>query len=50
MSLTNAIRRSVAAGASLVITYGASATLVAAQEVKDVPVLFVDVYDRNNFV
>ena len=45
MSLTNSIRRSVAAGADLVITYGASATLVAAQEVKDVPVLFADVYD-----
>lgn len=45
MSLTNAIRRSVAAGANLVITYGASATLVAAQEVTDVPVLFADVYD-----
>jgi putative tryptophan/tyrosine transport system substrate-binding protein len=45
MSLTNAIRRSVAAGANLVITYGTSATLVAAQEVTDVPVLFADVYD-----
>jgi len=45
MSLANSIRRSVAAGASLVITYGAPATLVAAQEVKDAPVLFVDVYD-----
>jgi len=45
MSLTNSIRRSVAAGANLVITYGTAATLVAAQEVTDVPVLFVDVYD-----
>jgi len=45
MSLTNSIRRSVAAGASLMITYGAAATMVAAQEVKDIPVLFVDVYD-----
>lgn len=45
MSLTNSIRRSVAAGAELLVTYGAAATLVAVKEAKDIPVLFVDVYD-----
>lgn len=45
MSLTNSLRRSVAAGADLVITYGAMSTALAADLVKDVPVLFGDVYD-----
>lgn len=45
MSLTNSIRRSLAAGAEVLITYGASATLIAAKEAKDVPILFADVYD-----
>jgi putative ABC transport system substrate-binding protein len=45
MSLTNSIRRSLAAGAELLITYGASATLVAAKEAGEIPILFADVYD-----
>lgn len=45
MSLTNSVRRSIAAGADLIITYGAPATLAALQETKEVPILFADVYD-----
>jgi len=45
MSLTNSIRRSVMAGAKLLVTYGAAAALVAKEEAKDVPVLFAEVYD-----
>jgi len=45
MSLTNSIRRSVMAGAKLLVAYGASAALVAKEEAKDVPVLFADIYD-----
>ncbi|PLX80487.1 MAG: hypothetical protein C0616_08305 [Desulfuromonas sp.] len=45
MSLTNSLRRSIAAGADLIITYGAMSTAIAADMVEDVPVLFADVYD-----
>lgn len=45
MSLTNGVRRSVAAGADLIITYGAMTTAVAAEVAGDTPVLFADVYD-----
>lgn len=45
MSLTNSIRRSVMAGAKLLITYGDPAALIAKEEAREIPVLFADVYD-----
>ncbi|TYO98541.1 putative ABC transport system substrate-binding protein [Geothermobacter ehrlichii] len=45
MSLRNSIRRAVAAGAELLITYGALATAAAVEEAGDLPILFADVYD-----
>lgn len=45
MSWTNSIRKAVAVGADLIVTYGAPATLVAKKESRGVPVLFADVYD-----
>jgi len=45
MSLANDIRRFVSAGAKAIVTYGATATLVAQKEAKGVPVIFADVCD-----
>jgi putative ABC transport system substrate-binding protein len=45
MSLANSLRRTQAAGAALIVTYGSRATQLAQTEVKDTPLLFVDVYD-----
>lgn len=45
MSLTNSLRRAVAAGATLIVTYGSQATAVAKEELKETPLLFADVYD-----
>jgi putative ABC transport system substrate-binding protein len=45
MSLANAIRRAVAAGAKVLVTYGAPAAEVAKKEAHGTPVLFADVYD-----
>lgn len=45
MSLVNAVRRAVAAGAEIVVTYGTPATMIARDEAKKVPILFADVYD-----
>lgn len=45
MSLANAVRRSVSAGAKMIVAYGAPAALAAKKEAGAVPVLFVHVSD-----
>ena len=45
MSLTNSLRRAESAGATLIVTYGSHATLIAKETIKDTPLLFADVYD-----
>lgn len=45
MSLRNSVRKAVALGASLIVTYGPAATLAAQAEATRVPTLFADVYD-----
>lgn len=45
MSLRNSVRKAVALGADLIVTYGPLATLAAQVEVPPAPTLFVDVYD-----
>lgn len=45
MSLANSLRRVEAAGAKIVVTYGSRATDVAQSEIKNIPLLFADVYD-----
>lgn len=45
MSLRNSVRKAVALGAELIVTYGPMATTAAKTEVPPVPSLFVDVYD-----
>jgi putative ABC transport system substrate-binding protein len=45
MSWANSVRKAVAVGADLIVTYGAPATLAAQKESRDVDVLFADVYD-----
>lgn len=45
MSLRNGVRKAVALGADLIVTYGPAASLAAKAEALKKPVLFVDVYD-----
>lgn len=45
MSLRNSVRKAVALGADLIVTYGPAATLAAKAETPPVPTLFADVYD-----
>lgn len=45
MSLRNGVRKAVALGADLIITYGTTAALAARAEVPPVPTLFADVYE-----
>ncbi len=45
MSLTNSLRRAEAAGATLIVTYGSHATIIATETIKGTPLLFADVYD-----
>jgi putative ABC transport system substrate-binding protein len=45
MSLRNSVRKAVALGADLIVTYGPSATLAAKAEHPPIPTLFADVYD-----
>jgi putative ABC transport system substrate-binding protein len=45
MSWTNAARKVVAAGAEMIVCYGAPATLAVLHETSDVPVVFAGVYD-----
>jgi putative ABC transport system substrate-binding protein len=45
MSLRNSVRKAVALGAELVVTYGPAASLAAKAEAPPMPTLFADVYD-----
>lgn len=45
MSLRNSVRKAVALGADLIVTYGPMATLAAKAELPPVPTIFADVYD-----
>jgi putative ABC transport system substrate-binding protein len=45
MSLRNAVRKAVALGADMIVTYGTLPTLAAQAEVPPIPTLFADVYD-----
>ena len=45
MSLRNSVRKAVALGADLIVTYGPSASLAAKAESPKIPTLFADVYD-----
>lgn len=45
MSLRNSVRKAVALGADLIVTYGPLATLAAKAELPPVPTIFADVYD-----
>lgn len=45
MSLRNSVRKAVALGAKLVVTYGPLATIAAKAELPPVPTIFADVYD-----
>jgi len=45
MSLRNSVRKAVAVGSNLIVTYGTGATLAAKYESDPVPLLFADVYD-----
>jgi putative ABC transport system substrate-binding protein len=45
MSLRNSVRKAIALGAELVVTYGPAAALAAKAESPPVPTIFADVYD-----
>lgn len=45
MSLRNSVRKAVALGADLIVTYGSAATLAAEAETPPMPTVFADVYD-----
>ena len=45
MSLRNSVRKAVALGAELIVTYGPLATLAAKAELPPVPTIFANVYD-----
>lgn len=45
MSLRNSVRKAVALGADVIVTYGPAATLAAQAEAPSIPILFADVYD-----
>lgn len=45
MSLRNGVRKAVALGAELIVTYGPLATIAAKAELPPVPTIFADVYD-----
>lgn len=45
LSLRNSVRKAVAIGSRLIVTYGVNATLATRLEAVDTPVLFADVYD-----
>jgi putative ABC transport system substrate-binding protein len=44
ISWANSIRKAVAIGADIIVTYGAPVTLAAMRETEDIPIVFVDVY------
>ena len=45
MSLRNSVRKAVALGADIIVTYGPLATIAAKAELPPVPTIFADVYD-----
>jgi putative ABC transport system substrate-binding protein len=45
MSLRNSVRKAVALGAELIVTYGPAASLAALAETPSIPTVFADVYD-----
>ncbi len=45
MSWANAVRKLIAIGAQLIVTYGAPATITAMGETSEVPIVFAGVYD-----
>lgn len=45
MAWTNAARKLVAIGASVIVSYGAPATLAVISETSDIPIVFAGVYD-----
>ncbi|BCR04970.1 ABC transporter substrate-binding protein [Desulfuromonas versatilis] len=45
ISWANSIRKAVGIGADLILTYGASPTLVAKKEARGIPLVFADVFD-----
>lgn len=45
MSWTNAARKLVAIGSSVIVSYGTPATLAALSETSDIPIVFAGVYD-----
>jgi putative ABC transport system substrate-binding protein len=45
MSLRNSVRKAVALGAEIIVTYGPAATLAAKAEVPPIPTIFAAVYD-----
>lgn len=45
MSWANSVRKLVAVGAQVIVTYGAPATVAALAETSDVPIIFAGVYD-----
>lgn len=45
MAWTNAVRKLISIGSSVIVSYGAPATLVALNETSDIPVVFAGVYD-----
>ncbi len=47
LSWLNAVRKLVAVGANVIVTYGAPATMAAMAETSDVPIVFAGVYDPN---
>ena len=48
MAWTNAARKLVALGSTVIISYGAPATLAALNETSDIPIVFAGVYDPQN--
>jgi putative ABC transport system substrate-binding protein len=44
ISWANSVRKAVAIGADIIVTYGAPVTLAAMRETEDIPIVFVDVY------
>jgi putative ABC transport system substrate-binding protein len=48
MSWTNAVRKLTGIGASVIVCYGAPATLTAMKETSDIPIIFAGVYDPDS--
>lgn len=48
MSWTNAVRKLTSIGASVIVCYGAPATLTAMKETSEIPIIFAGVYDPDS--